>query len=291
MYTLYRHISPSNKVYVGITCQKPEWRWNQGKGYSLKDQPYFARAINKYGWENMKHEILFENLSEEKAKRFEIELIRFYKMLAMSYNMTNGGDGHRGTYDRSHIIVSEETRKKMRESHKGKFIGSLNPMYGRHETAPAYNKFGKKHPASKIVYQYDKNGQFIKKWDCLSDVQRELGFIVTNITAVCRGKGFTLGGFRWSYSYPYVFNPDEFRRRKEKRQKLSQIAKEGYKTGRRKRMIGKDNPMSKEYKLRRQFDAELRAKDEERKDKKQIEMKKIEAQKQIAAKKTTNNSK
>lgn len=41
----------------------------------------------------------------------------------------------------------------------------------------------------------------------------------------------------------------------------------------------------------KEFDAELREKQEERKDKKQIEMQKIEAQKQIAAKKTTNNSK
>jgi hypothetical protein len=40
-----------------------------------------------------------------------------------------------------------------------------------------------------------------------------------------------------------------------------------------------------------QFDRELREKEEERKDKKDIELKKIEAQKQIAAKKTTSNSK
>ena len=41
----------------------------------------------------------------------------------------------------------------------------------------------------------------------------------------------------------------------------------------------------------RQFDAELRAKDDERKDKKEIEMKKIEAQKQIAKMKPSSTSK
>ena len=279
MYTLYRHITPSNKVYVGITCQKPAWRWNHGKGYCRKSQPYFARAIEKYGWDNIKHEILFEGLTEEKAKRFEIELIRFYKMLAMSYNMTNGGDGHRGTYDRSHIIVSEETRKKMSESHKGKNVGKKNPNYGKHETLWSYGRFGKMHPASKSVYQYDKQGRFIKKWLCLSDAERQLGVLVTNITAVCRGKKFTSGGFRWSYYFPYVFSEDEITRKENKRKLLSAKAKEGFESGRRKRMVGKDNPMSRENVLRRQFDAELREKQAERKDKKEVELRKIEAQK------------
>ena len=32
-YTVYKHISPSGKVYIGITKRKPEYRWNKGKGY------------------------------------------------------------------------------------------------------------------------------------------------------------------------------------------------------------------------------------------------------------------
>ena len=53
-YTLYEHISPSGKIYVGITCRKPEYRWNYGKGYTT-DQMYFKRAIDKYGWDNFQH--------------------------------------------------------------------------------------------------------------------------------------------------------------------------------------------------------------------------------------------
>ena len=267
MYSVYKHTSPSGKVYIGITSRKPEWRWNHGKGYCHGDQGLFANAINKYGWDSINHEIILSGLSEEKAKKYEIELIRFYKMIGLSYNITDGGDGHRGTYDRSHILVSGETRKRMSIAHKGQLSGDANPMYGRHETAPAYGKFGKKHPASKRVFQYDIDGKLIKKWDCLSDVQRELGILVTNITAVCKGKKFTCGGYRWSYLYPYAFSEEEKSRREAKRKKLSEIAKEGYKTGRRKPMIGPDNPMSKEYKL-----------------------KKIEAQKQIAKSRGTSSS-
>lgn len=67
MYTVYLHTSPSRKRYVGITCQKPKHRWQNGLGYCYNE--YFTNAIKKYGWDNIKHEILFENLTKEEAKR------------------------------------------------------------------------------------------------------------------------------------------------------------------------------------------------------------------------------
>ena len=74
-YTVYKHTSPSGKVYIGITKRKPEYRWNKGKGYR-KDQLLFYRAIKKYGWDNFTHEILYTGLSEKDAKNIEISLIR-----------------------------------------------------------------------------------------------------------------------------------------------------------------------------------------------------------------------
>lgn len=33
-YIVYKHISPSNKFYIGITLSKPEHRWGKdGHGY------------------------------------------------------------------------------------------------------------------------------------------------------------------------------------------------------------------------------------------------------------------
>ena len=55
---LYRHTSPSGKVYIGIT-RDVNIRWSN-KGYRyLTYNSIFGKAILKYGWDNIKHEILF----------------------------------------------------------------------------------------------------------------------------------------------------------------------------------------------------------------------------------------
>lgn len=58
---------------------------------------------------------------------------------------------------------------------------------------------GVDHPKSKQVIQLTILGEVIKKWDCISDVHKELGFNVTNICKVCKGKLTTAYGFKWSY--------------------------------------------------------------------------------------------
>ena len=114
----------------------------------------------------------------------------------ISYNITDGGDGGRGLHGKRKPHT-EEAKIKMSKSRRGLLVGSKNPMYGRHETNPAYGKFGKSHPASKGVNQYTINGAFIKHWNCLSDVERELKIKVTHITACCNGRQKTAGGYTW----------------------------------------------------------------------------------------------
>ena len=57
-WCLYRHTSPSGKVYVGITSKPILRRWNNGNGYRTCKN--FWRAILKYGWDNIIHEVLFD---------------------------------------------------------------------------------------------------------------------------------------------------------------------------------------------------------------------------------------
>ena len=67
LYTVYQHKNKINgKVYIGITMQEPEKRWGVN-GRNYKSSPHFYSAIQKYGWDNFEHNILFTNLTKEEA--------------------------------------------------------------------------------------------------------------------------------------------------------------------------------------------------------------------------------
>ena len=198
-HCVYIHTNKINgKKYVGQTSSKPEHRWNNGNGY--KTQPYFYRAIQKYGWDNFDHEIIASNLTQEEADNFEILLINELNTINrdFGYNTCTGGrtGGH---------IQTEETRKKMSETRKGKplseyhkqrisesKLGECNPMYGTKHTDEWKQMMRGKHKYgnnafAKIVYQYSLDGELIKIWDSASRASDELGIYYEGITSCCRG--------------------------------------------------------------------------------------------------------
>lgn len=180
-YIVYMHISPSGKRYIGITSTKPKRRWMNGNGY--KNNQYFIYAIEKYGWDNFKHIIVARGLTKEEACWLEIELIKVWDTTnrGKGYNISLGGDtgvhleGENNPMygkdwrerkseeelkeikekqikntpkgENHHMYgkhLSEETKRKMSEAHKGKFHseetrrkmsetrkGENNPMYGK----------------------------------------------------------------------------------------------------------------------------------------------------------------
>ena len=81
----------NNKSYIGITSQKCENRWGlDGKGYEL--QPKFYHAIQKYGWDNFQHDILYTNLNKETALKIEADLIQTYDTIKNGYNVSLYGN-------------------------------------------------------------------------------------------------------------------------------------------------------------------------------------------------------
>lgn len=49
----------------------------------------------------------------------------------------------------------------------------------------------------KPIEQYDKNGTYIRDWDCANTAGRELNIWACHIRECCRGERQTAGGFRW----------------------------------------------------------------------------------------------
>lgn len=110
------HTTPNGKRYIGLTSMNIYHRWQNGKGY--KKNRHFTYAIEKYGWDNIKHDILFNDLDRKSACRVEQLLIVLFRTTEQEYgyNETTGGD--------SAYHHSEESLKRMREAHKGHYVSA-----------------------------------------------------------------------------------------------------------------------------------------------------------------------
>ena len=90
---IYKFTSPSNKSYIGKTVQSFSQRMH---GHKTKSSNCTAlkHAINKYGWAEMKREIVEENIPEDQLNDREKYWIKTYDTMAPhGYNLTDGGDG------------------------------------------------------------------------------------------------------------------------------------------------------------------------------------------------------
>lgn len=52
---------------------------------------------------------------------------------------------------------------------------------------------------SKKVYQYTKDGEFVKEWESTKECERKNGFYHSTVSACCNGKLKTYKGFIWKY--------------------------------------------------------------------------------------------
>lgn len=215
-WTVYKHTSPSNKVYIGITKREPKIRW--GNGNSYKRQPHFYNAIIKYGWKNFKHEVLYENLTEEQAKLLEISLIHYHKSNnnKFGYNLTNGGDGCKGR------VTSEETKQKISKANKGKpgnhnkasaetiakmRLAHLGDKWSpeRRQKASIQRK-GRKLKPETIQKIKEKNYKKVIcietgiEYTSIKEASEKTNICYNNIGACCNKRIKTAGGFHWRFS-------------------------------------------------------------------------------------------
>ena len=203
-YCVYKHTSPTGKVYIGITRRKPEYRWNHGRGYCQNS--YFTNAIQKYGWDNFSHEVLISGLSKEEAEALEVELIARYDSTnrEKGYNHELGGNAPGKT--------TEETRRKISQSRKGKCVGEKHPMCGKHLSAESRQKLsvanrGKRQPRSE---EHRRRISEVRRKPIICvetntiygsglEAEEQTGISRANICGCCTGKRKTAGGFTWRY--------------------------------------------------------------------------------------------
>ena len=219
-YCVYKHKFPNGKVYIGITSQNPLKRWSGGSGY--RNQKLMYAAILKYGWDNIKHEILFDGLTKEEAEQKEKVLIAKYESSnpVYGYNILDGEDvathQHKMTEEerKKHSLRLKEkyahephhmTGKKLpyswkehiRESNIGKHSKEKHHFYGKHLSESHREKLSKNNNVA--VVQQSKDGEIISEFFSISEAHRQTGVDIGHICRCCKGGSKTAGGFIWSY--------------------------------------------------------------------------------------------
>lgn len=136
----------TNKIYIGSTITSFIYRWRQHHS-KLKmgkhENAHLQSSYIKYGDSNFEYTVLYVGTSLEDIRTREQEFINILDSCNpdKGYNMDS-------IVDRS--TRSEETKKKISLSRKGKCSGSFNGFYGKTHTEEVREKIRQAHIGKKL---------------------------------------------------------------------------------------------------------------------------------------------
>lgn len=220
----------NGKKYIGKKEFKKGWKNYLGSGVNLK------KAIKKYGRENFSRDIIYIAYSLEELNKAEQDFIYYHDAINDKdyYNIASGGDGGntlKGLSDEELRLFKHRCRLTIKDKMKNKKpqIGKDNPFYGKYHTKEAKQKISKakkgktlseetkykmceahkgKTHTEESKEKMSKNTKTKKEIICLenrivyesvTEASKKTGIDRANISACCRGKLKTAGGFHWMY--------------------------------------------------------------------------------------------
>ena len=207
IYVIKNNIN--NKLYIGKTTLTIEERWKQHLKDSHKRNLYekrpLYRAMEKYGREHFYIELIE---ATDKPEEREIYWIDYYDTYHNGYNATRGGDGKslidfeyaKKRYEEVQNLAMVAKEMNIDTKHLGEV---LRGMGVKTLTSIEVNQRDR----SKLVNQYDKEGNFIQSFPSAIEAARSIGKITStsngassHITDCCRGKQKTAYGYIWKFS-------------------------------------------------------------------------------------------
>ena len=231
-YCVYMHTNKVNgKKYIGITRQNPKIRWANGQGY--KTQPFY-RAIEKYGWDSFKHDILYKELDYKSACEYEINLIKKYNTTdsKYGYNVSDGGEDviryynnlvhmNKTVYQYSFFgyyiqkfdsIIEAVKYLNIENIHASTNISSCARKNGKSKSAYGFiwsyeylgekiNEYNLKDAYGEVnrikVYQYGLDGKYIKMFESINSVANTFNVKQQSISAAIDLPHRKSCGFQW----------------------------------------------------------------------------------------------
>lgn len=136
MYYVYCHTFPNGKRYVGITRTSLEKRWGKGANYGTC--PLMNRAIQKYGWDNIQHDVIDTAESKEVAEVKERHYIGLFRsdQPEYGYNILPGGDiaDNHLTDEIRYKLGNGKRGKPRTDEEKAKISAGVRAVFSRPES-------------------------------------------------------------------------------------------------------------------------------------------------------------
>lgn len=204
---------------IGYNISKGGAEGDREAGFKIAKQGVYNYWVEKFGVD-----VANEKLKEQKQKlsnhnkqnqpdlikkgRYQIWVDKYGKDVAdikqaewkkkiSDYQQKNLKDGWSHTDEAKEKIKnsslgrthSEESKEKMRKPKPLGFSDKISKIKKGISIGPSKNK--------KSVNQFSIGGELIKEWLSISEAEKELK--IYNISAACKGKQETAGGFIWKY--------------------------------------------------------------------------------------------
>ena len=158
-YSVYQHVTPDGMYYFGAT-QNVERRW-EGNGRLYKRtalQPY----IEKFGWENIQHIVLFENQSKENALWIEDFLITTAQEDGVCINKQRSGlvskeEGYQQQISKQYYQKNKEQILEQRREYREQNRDKIKQYYEQNK-----DKFREQN-RDKIKQYYETNKEHIRE--------------------------------------------------------------------------------------------------------------------------------
>lgn len=179
---VYQYESPTGKKYIGQTLYLQRKRIDKHKhdAYTNMVDTPFARAIRKYGWENIRptYKVIEtleaddrDSLKRLLTKRENYYIEHFDTMIPNGYNVMETNQMRFGKYrDKKGMY------KKISKSLKGKYLNEANPK-------------------SRRIINYETK----EVYPSISEAARQTGIKVQAIVPVLKSRSLRAGGYRWCY--------------------------------------------------------------------------------------------